>query len=152
MYAIRSYYDGRIDYRDANGGKSLDATEIALDVAAQTADGPFQGNGTATIGGRAVTFDGDVGRIQAGRAVPVRIGAKVGALTAKLDGLLLRDTDAGPVVITSYSIHYTKLYEIDLGADWLFAIGGGAATGLAKAAALEACVEVAAMPTRNNFV
>jgi maleylacetate reductase len=35
----------------------------------------------------------------------------------------------------------------DLGADWLLAVGGGAATGLAKAVALEACMPVAAVPT-----
>lgn len=34
-----------------------------------------------------------------------------------------------------------------LRADWLLAVGGGAATGLAKAAALDVCLPVAAVPT-----
>lgn len=94
-------HDGRIAYRDANGDKELDATRVELDAAAEAANGPFQGSGTTTIGGRVVSFDGNVGRIQSDHAVPVRVNARLDAASLKLDGLLLRDTDVGAVLKAS---------------------------------------------------
>ncbi len=94
-------HDGRLAYRDANGDKELDATRIELDAAAEAARGPFQGSGTTTINGRSISFDSNVGRIQSDHAVPVRINARLDAASLKLDGLLLRDTDAGPVLKAS---------------------------------------------------
>lgn len=93
-----SVRDGRVAYRDGGGGRNVDVVAIALDVDAEGVEGPFRGRGSATVGNRAVAFDGDVGRIQGGRAVPVRLNARTGSLAAKIDGLLLRDTDAGPVL------------------------------------------------------
>lgn len=94
--------DGRIDYRDAGG--ETGATAIRLDIEAESAEGPFKGEGVATLGGRTLGFDGDVGRILGGRAVPVRLNARSGALAGKIDGLLLRDTDAGPVLKVSAEV------------------------------------------------
>lgn len=93
--------DGWIGYRDANGGKDVEASAVEVMVALETANGPFQGGGSANIGGHAVAFDGDIGRIQPGRAVPVRLNAHLGAALVRLDGLLLRDTDSGPVLKAS---------------------------------------------------
>lgn len=94
-------HDGRISYRDANGNKSVDATEVELDVAAETAQGPFQGSGTAVVAGEAISFDTNVGRIQSDHAVPVRANLHLDAAALKVDGLLLRDTDVGPVLKAS---------------------------------------------------
>ncbi|WP_337996137.1 AsmA family protein [Oleispirillum naphthae] len=90
--------DGRIAYRDGAAGRTLAATAIALEAQAQSPQGPFRAEGGATVSGHAVTFKGDSGRVQPGRAVPLHIEATAENGRVKLDGLLLRDTDAGPVL------------------------------------------------------
>ncbi len=104
-------HDGRVSYRDANGDKSVDATAIELDAAAEAAQGPFQGSGTVTVAGRAIRFDGNVGRIQSDHAVPVRLNAQLDTAALKLDGLLLRDTDVGAVLKASLDAKVPDLGE-----------------------------------------
>ena len=94
-------HDGRVSYRDANGNRAVDATRVELDVAAETAQGPFQGSGTATIDTQAISFDGNVGRVQSDHAVPVRANLRLDTAAVKIDGLLLRDTDVGAVLKAS---------------------------------------------------
>lgn len=99
-----SVHGGRLAYRDAGGGRSVDVDAVRLDLDADGSAGPFRGNGSASIGGRAIAFDGDSGRIQGGRAVPIHLNARTGGLAAKFDGLLLRETDAGAVFKASAEI------------------------------------------------
>ncbi|MGE4529481.1 MAG: AsmA family protein, partial [Rhodospirillaceae bacterium] len=66
--------DGRIAYRDGTA-RTLAADGIALTAQAQSPQGPFRAEGGATVSGHAVTFKGDSGRVQPGRAVPLHVEA-----------------------------------------------------------------------------
>ncbi|MBN2752228.1 MAG: AsmA family protein, partial [Rhodospirillaceae bacterium] len=90
--------NGRVDYIDASGGKSLSVDAMALEVKAQSLQGPFQAEGTARIAGRTVTVKGDIGRTQADHAVPLHVETGLEGGHLRLDGLLLRDTDSGSVL------------------------------------------------------
>ncbi len=90
--------DGRVSYRDANGDKSASADKIEARIEAQAAQGPFQLRAQGVVSGQTVTLDGNVGQIQAGRAVTLRLDLGVESARLHLDGLLLRATDEGPVL------------------------------------------------------
>ena len=84
MYAIRSYYEIAVN---ASGHKSRVA--------------------------RIVTMDGDLDEAIAGQAVTLTLQDEIdisrGDLLADVQ---LKPDHSGRYVITSYSIHYTKLYEL----------------------------------------
>ena len=116
-----SIVDGRVSYAD--GKRSWTAEGLFVDVDANDLSGPFLFSGRVTLAGQKVKIRGDVGKILARHAVAVRLDAGAAPARVHIDGLILRDTDDGPVVKVSVQAAAADAGRI-LAAAGLDGIGG----------------------------
>ncbi len=90
--------DGQILFHDAGQESPLSLDQLKLDVIAQSMQGPFRLDASASAMGQAIKLQGIVDEVKPRRAIPLRVDVMAAAAKWHVDGLVLRDTGKGPVL------------------------------------------------------
>ena len=91
-----SISNGTVIYRDRRSGATHQAEGMDVELSAKSISGPFEGAGRLIYQGMPFSFKAEIGRVEAGKAIPVNIGVGVESLDLGLiaSGTLLGLPDA----------------------------------------------------------
>lgn len=90
--------DGRVVFRDAVSGKTHRIEDLDTIIAATSLNGPFSATGGLVYQGLKTQFEASLGRIDTGRATPLKLALTLPDIAGDLSFEGAIDVDAGPSV------------------------------------------------------